>query len=177
MFSQSSLFKPNFSSRCRSESRWWPRSLFKSRVFMPKLEPWQRRRLQRSEERAPKVNTCLTLQTYIYFNLVLSIPCFPSNFWIEMFSQWSQKAYQVTTMSSTMSTVLLHCRVELHWTPAVFFRLHVSHHRYCNNLDKAKGLGIKKAFIVNLNLSFNYMVMFLTYALAFWYGCSLVLND
>lgn len=54
---------------------------------------------------------------------------------------------------------------------------YICHHRYHENLKKAKELGIKKAFVINLALGFDYMIMYLIYALAFWYGCGLVLKN
>ncbi|XP_074509789.1 ATP-dependent translocase ABCB1 isoform X5 [Sebastes fasciatus] len=47
--------------------------------------------------------------------------------------------------------------------------------RYNKNLETAKNLGIKKATSANLAMGFNYLMIFLSDALAFWYGSTLIL--
>lgn len=66
--------------------------------------------------------------------------------------------------------------VNLNSSP-VLVSTYVSHCRYHKNLEKAKGLGIKKAFIANCAVGLDYLITYLTFALSFWYGCSLVMND
>ncbi|XP_077454196.1 ATP-dependent translocase ABCB1-like [Stigmatopora argus] len=48
--------------------------------------------------------------------------------------------------------------------------------RYSKNLEEAKNMGIKKAISSNTAMGFIYMMIFLSYALAFWYGSKLILN-
>jgi ATP-binding cassette subfamily B (MDR/TAP) protein 1 len=48
--------------------------------------------------------------------------------------------------------------------------------RYSDNLGKAKEVGIKKGSSEGLALGVTYLVMFSSYALAFWYGAKLVVN-
>ncbi|XP_077431421.1 ATP-dependent translocase ABCB1-like isoform X1 [Vanacampus margaritifer] len=48
--------------------------------------------------------------------------------------------------------------------------------RYRKNLEEAKNMGIKKAMSSNTAMGFTYMMIFLSYALAFWYGSTLVLS-
>lgn len=52
----------------------------------------------------------------------------------------------------------------------------VLHHRYNKNLEDAKNVGIKKALSANLAMGFTFMVIYLSYALAFWYGSTLILS-
>ncbi|XP_075868533.1 ATP-dependent translocase ABCB1-like [Nelusetta ayraudi] len=49
--------------------------------------------------------------------------------------------------------------------------------KYHKNLEKAKDMGIKKAFIANFAAGVNYLITYLTLALSFWYGCTLVMNN
>ncbi|XP_061632910.1 ATP-dependent translocase ABCB1-like isoform X2 [Phyllopteryx taeniolatus] len=46
--------------------------------------------------------------------------------------------------------------------------------RYHKNLEEAKNMGIKKAISSNTAMGFTFMMIFLSYALAFWYGSTLV---
>ncbi|KAM9807166.1 ATP-dependent translocase ABCB1-like [Syngnathus typhle] len=48
--------------------------------------------------------------------------------------------------------------------------------RYRRNLEEAKNMGIKKAISSNTAMGFTFMMIFLSYALAFWYGSMLVRN-
>ncbi|XP_049439803.1 ATP-binding cassette, sub-family B (MDR/TAP), member 4 [Epinephelus fuscoguttatus] len=48
--------------------------------------------------------------------------------------------------------------------------------RYNKNLEDAKNVGIKKALSANLAMGFTFMVIYLSYALAFWYGSTLILS-
>lgn len=50
-------------------------------------------------------------------------------------------------------------------------------HRYNKNLEDAKNVGIKKAISSNIAMGFTFLVIYLSYALAFWYGTTLILND
>ncbi|KAM3614454.1 uncharacterized protein V6R79_014590 [Siganus canaliculatus] len=47
--------------------------------------------------------------------------------------------------------------------------------RYHKNLEDAKKMGIKKAVSANISMGFTFMMIYLSYALAFWYGSRLVL--
>ncbi|XP_061676124.1 ATP-dependent translocase ABCB1-like isoform X7 [Syngnathoides biaculeatus] len=46
--------------------------------------------------------------------------------------------------------------------------------RYHKNLEEARNMGIKKAISSNTAMGFTFMMIFLSYALAFWYGSTLV---
>ncbi|XP_074509784.1 ATP-dependent translocase ABCB1 isoform X1 [Sebastes fasciatus] len=46
--------------------------------------------------------------------------------------------------------------------------------RYNKNLEDAKKMGIKKALSANLAMGFTFLLIFLSYALAFWYGSTLI---
>ncbi|XP_061918788.1 ATP-dependent translocase ABCB1-like isoform X1 [Entelurus aequoreus] len=48
--------------------------------------------------------------------------------------------------------------------------------RYHKNLEEAKKEGIKKAISSNIAVGFTFMILYLSYALAFWYGSTLVLS-
>ncbi|XP_074538680.1 ATP-dependent translocase ABCB1 [Halichoeres trimaculatus] len=47
--------------------------------------------------------------------------------------------------------------------------------RYNRNLEDAKNMGIKKALSSNIAMGFTFLMIYLSYALAFWYGSTLVL--
>ncbi|XP_051812258.1 ATP-binding cassette, sub-family B (MDR/TAP), member 4 isoform X1 [Acanthochromis polyacanthus] len=49
--------------------------------------------------------------------------------------------------------------------------------RYHKNLEDAKQMGVKKAISANIAMGFTYLMIYLSYALAFWYGSTLVLSD
>lgn len=49
-------------------------------------------------------------------------------------------------------------------------------HRYNKNLEDAKKMGIKKALSSNIAMGFTFLMIYLSYALAFWYGSTLILN-
>ncbi|XP_015263372.1 PREDICTED: multidrug resistance protein 1-like [Gekko japonicus] len=49
--------------------------------------------------------------------------------------------------------------------------------RYHKNLEDAKNLGIKKAITANISMGFAFFLIYASYALAFWYGTSLVLYE
>uniref|UniRef100_A0A8C6V217 ATP binding cassette subfamily B member 1 n=1 Tax=Neogobius melanostomus TaxID=47308 RepID=A0A8C6V217_9GOBI len=49
--------------------------------------------------------------------------------------------------------------------------------RYKVNLEDAKNMGIKKAISANIAMGFTFLIIYLSYALAFWYGSTLVLSD
>ncbi|XP_075994467.1 ATP-dependent translocase ABCB1 [Genypterus blacodes] len=48
--------------------------------------------------------------------------------------------------------------------------------RYHKNLEDAKAMGIKKALSANIAMGFTFMMIYLSYALAFWYGSTLILS-
>lgn len=50
-------------------------------------------------------------------------------------------------------------------------------HRYHKNLEDAKRMGIKKALSSNIAMGFTFLMIYLSYALAFWYGSTLVLSQ
>lgn len=52
----------------------------------------------------------------------------------------------------------------------------VSPLRYHKNLRDAKDVGIKKAISSNIAMGFTFLMIYLSYALAFWYGSTLILN-
>ncbi|XP_013220507.2 ATP-dependent translocase ABCB1 isoform X1 [Ictidomys tridecemlineatus] len=47
--------------------------------------------------------------------------------------------------------------------------------RYNKNLEEAKRIGIKKAITANISMGAAFLLIYASYALAFWYGTSLVL--
>ncbi|XP_075067982.1 ATP-dependent translocase ABCB1 isoform X5 [Mixophyes fleayi] len=49
--------------------------------------------------------------------------------------------------------------------------------RYEKNLEDAKKIGIKKAITANVSIGFAYLMIYSSYALAFWYGTTLVLTE
>ncbi|XP_039235602.1 ATP-dependent translocase ABCB1 isoform X3 [Pipra filicauda] len=49
--------------------------------------------------------------------------------------------------------------------------------RYHKNLEDAKRIGIRKAIIANISMGAAYLLVYASYALAFWYGTTLVLTD
>ncbi|KAM6152196.1 ATP-dependent translocase ABCB1-like [Erethizon dorsatum] len=49
--------------------------------------------------------------------------------------------------------------------------------RYNNNLEDAKRIGIKKAITANISIGFAFLLIYASYALAFWYGTTLVLSN
>uniref|UniRef100_A0A8C5D1Z3 ATP-binding cassette, sub-family B (MDR/TAP), member 4 n=1 Tax=Gadus morhua TaxID=8049 RepID=A0A8C5D1Z3_GADMO len=49
--------------------------------------------------------------------------------------------------------------------------------RYSKNLEDAKRMGIKKAVSTNIAMGFTFLIIYLSYALAFWYGSTLVLSE
>ncbi|XP_078107980.1 ATP-dependent translocase ABCB1 isoform X1 [Sander vitreus] len=48
--------------------------------------------------------------------------------------------------------------------------------RYNRNLEDAKSMGIKKAASANFSMGFTFLMIYLSYALAFWYGSTLILS-
>lgn len=46
--------------------------------------------------------------------------------------------------------------------------------RYEKNLEDAKNVGIKKAITVNIAVGFTYFMIYISYALSFWYGSTLI---
>ncbi|XP_021098295.1 multidrug resistance protein 1 [Heterocephalus glaber] len=48
--------------------------------------------------------------------------------------------------------------------------------RYNKNLEEAKRIGIKKAVTANISIGAAFLLMYASYALAFWYGTTLVLS-
>uniref|UniRef100_A0A8C5I2M5 ABC-type xenobiotic transporter n=1 Tax=Gouania willdenowi TaxID=441366 RepID=A0A8C5I2M5_GOUWI len=47
--------------------------------------------------------------------------------------------------------------------------------RYHRNLEDAKRMGIKKAISANIAMGFTFMMIYISYAVAFWYGSTLIL--
>uniref|UniRef100_A0A8B9KG27 ATP-binding cassette sub-family B member 5 n=1 Tax=Astyanax mexicanus TaxID=7994 RepID=A0A8B9KG27_ASTMX len=47
--------------------------------------------------------------------------------------------------------------------------------RYQKNLEDAKNVGIRKAIMVNISVGFVYFMIYMSYALAFWYGSTLII--
>ncbi|XP_010631188.1 ATP-dependent translocase ABCB1 isoform X4 [Fukomys damarensis] len=48
--------------------------------------------------------------------------------------------------------------------------------RYNKNLEEAKRIGIKKAVTANVSVGANFLVIYASYALSFWYGSTLILS-
>ncbi|NXD36010.1 MDR1 protein, partial [Copsychus sechellarum] len=49
--------------------------------------------------------------------------------------------------------------------------------RYHKNLEDAKQIGIRKAITANISMGAAFLLIYASYALAFWYGTTLILND
>ncbi|KAM6315134.1 ATP-dependent translocase ABCB1-like [Aegotheles albertisi] len=49
--------------------------------------------------------------------------------------------------------------------------------RYHENLEHAKRMGIKKSITANISMGAAFLLIYASYALAFWYGTTLVLTD
>ncbi|KGL84068.1 Multidrug resistance protein 1, partial [Tinamus guttatus] len=49
--------------------------------------------------------------------------------------------------------------------------------RYQSNLEDAKRIGIKKAISANISMGISFFLIYASYALAFWYGTTLMLSD
>ncbi|KAM8966761.1 ATP-dependent translocase ABCB1 [Pelodytes ibericus] len=49
--------------------------------------------------------------------------------------------------------------------------------RYEKNLETAKNIGIKKAITANISMGFAFLMIYASYALAFWYGTTLVIEE
>ncbi|XP_053569971.1 ATP-dependent translocase ABCB1 [Bombina bombina] len=49
--------------------------------------------------------------------------------------------------------------------------------RYEKNLIDAKNIGIKKAVTANISIGFAFLMIYASYALAFWYGTTLIINN
>uniref|UniRef100_A0A3Q0RYQ1 ATP-binding cassette sub-family B member 5 n=1 Tax=Amphilophus citrinellus TaxID=61819 RepID=A0A3Q0RYQ1_AMPCI len=49
--------------------------------------------------------------------------------------------------------------------------------RYHKNLEEAKRVGIKKAISSNVSMGVTFLFIYLSYALAFWYGSTLIIAD
>ncbi|KAA0703350.1 Multidrug resistance protein 1 [Triplophysa tibetana] len=47
--------------------------------------------------------------------------------------------------------------------------------RYDKNLEDAKNVGIRKAITVNIAMGFTFFMIYMSYALAFWYGSTLII--
>ena len=53
----------------------------------------------------------------------------------------------------------------------------IIHCRYERNLEDAKNFGVKKAISTNVSMGLTQFVIFATYALAFWYGTKLSIDE
>ncbi|XP_042330140.1 ATP-dependent translocase ABCB1 isoform X2 [Sceloporus undulatus] len=49
--------------------------------------------------------------------------------------------------------------------------------RYHKNLEEAKNIGIKKAITANISIGIAFLLIYASYALAFWYGTTLILDE
>ncbi|XP_048881500.1 ATP-binding cassette, sub-family B (MDR/TAP), member 4 [Brienomyrus brachyistius] len=49
--------------------------------------------------------------------------------------------------------------------------------RYEKNLQDAKNVGVKKAITANIAMGFTFLIIYMSYALAFWYGSTLILAN
>ncbi|KAH0627478.1 hypothetical protein JD844_003227 [Phrynosoma platyrhinos] len=49
--------------------------------------------------------------------------------------------------------------------------------RYYKNLEDAKNIGIKKAITANISIGIAFLLIYASYALAFWYGTTLILDE
>lgn len=58
----------------------------------------------------------------------------------------------------------------------IFDCLCLLHPRYHKNLEQAKKMGMKKAVSANIAMGFTFLMIYFSYALAFWYGSTLILS-
>lgn len=77
-------------------------------------------------------------------------------------------------MLKSLMFVVIYCFC--HWHALLWTVTH-DIHRYNQNLEDAKRMGIKKAISSNIAMGFTFLMIYLSYALAFWYGTSLILKD
>lgn len=56
------------------------------------------------------------------------------------------------------------------WFLCLFFR-------YQKDLEEAKRIGIKKVISANISIGVAFFLIYASYALAFWYGTTLILSD
>uniref|UniRef100_A0A8C5JLP1 ATP binding cassette subfamily B member 4 n=1 Tax=Junco hyemalis TaxID=40217 RepID=A0A8C5JLP1_JUNHY len=65
------------------------------------------------------------------------------------------------------------------WAKVTYSGFHVSKHLilYHKNLEDAKRMGIRKAITANISMGAAFLLIYASYALAFWYGTTLVLTD
>lgn len=49
--------------------------------------------------------------------------------------------------------------------------------RYQKKLEDAKRIGIKKAISASISMGIAFFLIYASYALAFWYGTTLILSD
>ncbi|XP_069815592.1 ATP-dependent translocase ABCB1-like isoform X3 [Dendropsophus ebraccatus] len=49
--------------------------------------------------------------------------------------------------------------------------------RYEKNLEEAKKIGIRKAITANISIGFAFLMIYASYALAFWYGTTLIIEE
>ncbi|KAF7245881.1 Multidrug resistance protein 1, partial [Varanus komodoensis] len=49
--------------------------------------------------------------------------------------------------------------------------------RYHKNLEDAKNIGIKKAITANVSMGIAFLLIYASYALAFWYGTTLIIDE
>lgn len=63
------------------------------------------------------------------------------------------------------------------WDRLLLLSLYYLHYSYHKNLELAKNMGSQKALLTGLISGFTYLVIYLSYALAFWYGTTLILSD
>ncbi|XP_064410826.1 ATP-binding cassette, sub-family B (MDR/TAP), member 4 [Latimeria chalumnae] len=49
--------------------------------------------------------------------------------------------------------------------------------RYHKNLIDAKNIGIRKAIVTSVSIGFTFFIIYASYALAFWYGSTLILQE
>lgn len=87
------------------------------------------------------------------------------------FDQHFQMTWHLT---KSLMFVVIYCFC--HWHALLWTVTH-DIHRYNKNLEDAKRMGIKKAISSNIAMGFTFLMIYLSYALAFWYGTSLILKD
>lgn len=80
---------------------------------------------------------------------------------------WAHSKYLTTIMLSQLFSYDL-------WVYVIVF---VTSPRYNKNLEEAKRIGIKKAITANISIGAAFLLIYASYALAFWYGTSLVLSN
>uniref|UniRef100_A0A8C2Z5S5 ATP binding cassette subfamily B member 1 n=1 Tax=Cyclopterus lumpus TaxID=8103 RepID=A0A8C2Z5S5_CYCLU len=111
----------------------------------------------------------LVILAVIHF-LFVFVPSFRLSLFLATFTSKEQAAY--AKAGAVASEVISAIR-----TVFAFSGQEREIKRYIKNLEDAKNVGIKKATYANFAFGFNFLMIYLAYALAFWYGSTLILSN